>query len=257
MKTQIIAVLAVSSVMASPAVAQQLNGATASLAYQSIEGDLLTDFDATSFAGGLDFGITPEIAVGGSIESVMSDEFDDDIFIATVRGMYTSSDNTAFGLYYSLDQSGDLETTLYGIEGAYKSGGSAFEAYFGGGESDVFGDNDLLNTAGFSFEFGVGAGISLGLDYQSYKVEDALFVIDTFEIVDANVTDTALTARYSFLEGASVYTKVGRIRAFGDSDEPNTRIEGIDNSEYVTIGAQYDFSGGALFDARSLFSYGG
>ncbi len=257
MKTQILAIFAASTIAATPAVAQQINGATISGAFQSIEGDFTGDFDVTSIAAGLDFGITPTFAIGGSIETIMSEDLDDDIFVVTARGMYTGATGTAFGAYYSIDQVGDFETTLYGVEGAFKSANSSFEAYYGGADSDVFGENDVLNTAGFSFEFGVGAGVSLGLDYQAYKVEDFLIEVDTLEIVDANIADTALTARYSFVQGASVYAKVGRIRAFGDSDEPSTRILGLEDSEYVTIGAQYDFSGGALFDARTLASYGG
>lgn len=256
MKAHILSIFAASVIAASPAAAQQVNGATVSVAYQSIEGDFTGDFDLTSFAAGLDFGITPTIAVGASIESIMSDDFDEDIFVATARGMYSSGEGAAFGAYYSVDKNGDFESTLYGIEGAYRSAGSSFEAYFGGADSDLFGPNEVLSTSGLSLEFRVGAGVSLGLDYQAYKVEDFLQEVSTLEIVDANITDTALTARYSFAEGASVYAKAGRIRAFGDSDEPLTRIVGLDDSQYITIGAQYDFAGGALFDARTLFSYG-
>jgi hypothetical protein len=237
--------------------AQQINGATVSAAYQNIEGDFTGDFDLTSVAAGIDFGITPTIAIGGSLESITSDDFDEDIFVATARGMYVSDAGAAFGVYYSLDQNGDFETTLYGLEAAYRSATSSFEAFFGAADSDLFGPNNVRSTSGLSFEFFVGAGVSLGLDYQAYKVEDFLQEVSTLEIVDANITDTALTARYSFVEGASVYAKAGRIRAFGDSDEPMTRVVGLDDSEYITIGAQYDFAGGALFDARSLFSYGG
>ena len=257
MKTLVFAIFAASTIAASPASAQQINGATVSAAYQSIEGDFTGDFDLASFAAGLDFGITPAFAIGGSIENTTSEDFADDIFVATARGMYTSGEGSAFGGYYSIEQSGDFETTLYGIEGAYKTANSSFEAYFGGVDSDVFGANEVLNTAGLSLEFGVGAGISLGFDYQAYKVEDFLVEVTTLEIVDANITDTALTARYNFAEGASVYAKAGRIRAFGDSDQPSTRIVGLEDSEYITIGAQYDFARGTFFDARSLFSYGG
>jgi hypothetical protein len=240
-----------------PAAAQQINGATVSGAFQSVEGDFTGDADITSFTAGLDYGITPQFAIGGSIESIMSDDFTDDIFVATARGMYITDGGPAFGVYYSLDQFSDFETTLYGVEGAYRSANGSFEAYIGGADSDVFGTNDVLRTAGFSFEYGVGAGVFLGLDYQSYKVADSLLVIDTGDIVDANVTDMALTARYSFLEGASVYGKLGVIRAFGDGEEAFDRVVGIDESEYVAIGAQYDFENGALFDPRTLFTFGG
>ncbi|PJI91819.1 hypothetical protein BC777_0659 [Yoonia maricola] len=257
MKTQLLAIAALSAAAATPATAQQINGATISAAFQSIEGDFTGDFDATSFAAGLDFGITPSFAIGGSIENISFDEFDDDIFVATARGMYTTPAGSAFGAYYSIDETGDFETTLYGVEGAFKSATTSFEAYWGVADSDVFGDLDVLSAGGFSFEFAVGAGVSLGLDYQAYKVEDFLTEINTGEITDATIGDIALTARYSFIEGASVYAKAGRISASGDSDEEFTRILSVDDSEYITIGAQYDFEGGALFDARTLASYGG
>ncbi|MEO0904382.1 MAG: hypothetical protein AAFX89_06375 [Pseudomonadota bacterium] len=254
MKNAFLPLLIITAGAAVPATAQQINGASVSVASQSVEGEFIGDFDATSFAAGLDFGITPTFAIGGAIESVNSDEFEDDIFVATARGMYTSGAG-AIGAYYSLESSGDSDTTLYGVEGAYRSGLSSFEGYFGAVDSDL--GDDITSTLGFSFEFGVGAGFSLGVDYQAFRVDDGLIVVDTGEIVDATIGDTALLARYSFVKGASVYAKAGRIRAFGDGEDDFTRILGIEESEYITLGAQYDFQGGSLFDARTLFSFGG
>ncbi|MEJ8560614.1 hypothetical protein QTO30_04785 [Yoonia sp. GPGPB17] len=256
MKTHILAVIAASTIATAPALAQQFNGATLGLAYQDVGGDG-GDFEVTSLSGGLEFGVTQNFAIGANVETIGSDDFIDDIFVGTIRGIYNSSPNSAVGAFYSVENVDDFETTLYGIEGAFTSANSMFNAYLGAADSDAFGDLDVLGVAGFGFEFGVGAGVSLGLEYESYRVEDFLLVVDTGDIEDANITDTALTARYSFLDGASVYAKAGRIRAFGSDREANVRIVGVDSSEYITVGAEYKFGRGALFDARSLRSFGG
>ncbi len=59
-------------------IAQQVNGATVSGAFQSVESDFIGDFDVTSFAVSLDFAITPGFAVGADIKTIGTDDFIDD-----------------------------------------------------------------------------------------------------------------------------------------------------------------------------------
>jgi hypothetical protein len=256
MKTQFIAILAATTCLTTPTIAQQFNGASISGGFQSVDGDN-GKLDVTSFSGGLEFGITPKFAIGANIETIRSDDFDDDVFVGTVRGIYNGSPEFGLGVYYSVERFDDFESELYGIEAAYSGPGSSFTMYYGGVDSDAFGGRDVTSSGGFDFDFGVGSGVSLGLDFQSYRVEDFLFIIGTGAIEDARITDTALSVSYDFAEGASVYAKAGRIRAFGSDREAQTRFVGLDSSEYLTIGAEYKFGGGTQFEARALTSFGG
>ena len=69
MKNAFLPLLIITAGAAVPAAAQQINGATVSVASQSVEGEFLEEFDATSFAAGLDFGITHNDSFCGACES--------------------------------------------------------------------------------------------------------------------------------------------------------------------------------------------
>ena len=256
MNPQFLAIFAISACITTSATAQEFNGAVMSSSFQSVDGDG-GEFDVTSLSGGLEFGITPTFAIGANIETIRSDDFIDDLFVGTVRGIYNSTPEFGLGIYYSVEQFDDFESELFGFEAAYNGPGSSFTLYYGGVDSDAFGGRDVISSGGFDFDFGIGSGVSLGLDFESYQVEDFLLIIDTGAIEDARITDTALSVRYDFAEGASVYAKAGRIRAFGSDREAQTRFVGVDSSEYLAIGAEYKFGGGTQFEARPLVSYGG
>ncbi|EBA10862.1 hypothetical protein RCCS2_00232 [Roseobacter sp. CCS2] len=237
--------------------AQQFNGATVSGAFQSLDDESVGEYEVTSFAGGVEFGISTDFAIGANAEIISSDDFEDDFFIGTVHGMYTAAPGTTFGVFYASETFDDFDTDILGIEGAFTTANSTFEGYLGAVDSDYFGDQDVLRMLGLSLEFGVGSGVSLGIEYESFRLEDGGVVVDTGEREDASLTDTALFARYSFAQGASVYAKAGRERLFGSDRDDNLRLVGVNSTEYVTVGAEFDFGAGTTFGSRSLFNFGG
>ncbi|MGJ8622451.1 MAG: hypothetical protein ACSHW1_06705 [Yoonia sp.] len=203
---------------------------------------------------GVDLGFGPMFAAGASIEINDSEDFIDSFVTTTLRGTYTPSPQSGFGVYYSVETIDDFETTMTGIEGAYASPNGRIEVYYAGVESDVLGPFDIQSVGGISFEVEVGGGIALGIDYQAYTVGDFGIVVGTGDIIDLTVTDIALTSRYSFMDGASVYGKIGQVGGAASDGVSDSATE--DDSTYFTIGAEYRFSGGTLFSPRPLSPYG-
>ncbi len=256
MKSLLIITTLAAATVASPIMAQSIGGATVKGTFKQFTDD---DFDgtATAFQAGIDLGITPQFAIGGSLAFSEFEDGDDSAFSFTGRGMYMSSPNTAWGAFASIQNSGDVDANTYGAEFATGSGSTSFEAYYGVVDSDDLEDFDFT-IAGFNFEFEVAPGFSLGLDYQAYTQADVFLTTTSGAsfIDDFTLSDTAIVARYSFANGPSVFAEIGQISGSASNDD--TIFLTVNELEYIAIGVQYNFGRqtGALLSDRAFLGLG-
>lgn len=255
MKSLVMTATLVAATAATPIVAQSIGGATVKGTFKQFTDD---DFDnsATALQAGIDVGITPQFALGGTFHFSEIEDGDDSATGFTGRGMYMSSPNTAWGAFASAESRGDTDVNTYGAEFATGSNLTSFEAYYGVVDSDDLEDIEFT-IAGFNFEFEVSPGFSLGLDYESYRQADAFLTTtggDTF-VDDFTLSDVAIIARYSFADGPSVFAEIGRISGSASNDD--TLFETVNELEYVAVGAQYTFGRqtGALFSDRTFLGF--
>lgn len=255
MKSLILTAIVIAVTAASPIMAQDIGGATVKGTFKQFTDDEF-DNSATALQAGIDVGITPQFALGGSIFFSDVEDGDDNVTGFTGRGMYMSSPSTAWGAFATAESSGDTDANNYGVEFATGSNLTRFEAYYGVVDSNDLEDIDFT-IAGFNFEFEVTPGFSLGLDYESYRQADAFLTTtdgDTFTD-DFTLSDVAIFARYSFANGPSVFAEIGQISGSAANDD--TLFETVVELEYVAIGAQYTFGRqtGALFSDRTFLGF--
>lgn len=253
-KKYIIAV-AVVAATATPTVAQEISGASVSGAYKYFTDDD-ADLEITSLRAGIEVGLAPSFAVGGNFATFNNGDSEDTVFNATLHGMYMLSPDSALGLFAAQEANEDADVTMYGFEGASSSVNTHLEGYFGFVDSDDLSDNDLT-IAGFSFEFNISGGLMVGIDYESYRIEDGFAPPASAPLEDLTIRDTALTARYQFDNDLSVFAELGQINSTATSGD--TVFVSAEDAEYVTIGATYSFgrSGGNLLGERTILGFGG
>lgn len=238
---------------AAPVVAQELSGASVSGTYRSYTDDNV-DLESTTIKAGVEVDILSQFALGGNIGTYNTDGTDN-IFNATLRGSYKYSPTTAIGLFAAQDSDSVDDANIYGIEGGGRTPNTHFEAYYGVVESDDIGDVDV-SVAGFNFEFAVGRGLALGLTYASQTIDDGFDAGGGEPLTDLTFSDTAVTASYSFTNGASVFAELGQISASASTE--STFFTSVETAEYIGIGAEYSFggNGGTIFGNRTFGGFG-
>ena len=230
--TKLAAALAV--LAAVPATAQEFGGATISGNFVQLDDDTATKFNA-----GGELTLNGPFALGANVGLYNGSRIDDSNFNVTARAMYKLSAGSAFGLFVARDMQDGAEADSYGIEYGFASRNGTFDAYYGVYDND----SDLDETvAGFSFEFAVARGFFLGFDYDALTVERGSDGI--------GVGSGALTGRYGFGNGASIFAEFGSVAVA--STNGTTSIAATEN-EFVGVGVSYNFgpTGGALFTNRS------
>ncbi len=237
-----------------PALAQQFNGGSISAQYKQFTNDD-DDQEIFSLLGSAELGLGGAFALGGNFSSFDSGGFDDnEVLNATLHAMYMTSPNSAVGLFAAQDIADFSDSTNYGVEIGARSERSRFEAYYGFAELDDAPDVDFT-IAGVLFEFGIGNGFSLGLQYESYTAEDGIIFNGANE--DLTFGDTAIFAQYQFNDGPSLYAELGQISTRFSSGDENFTTGG--DLEYIGIGASYAIgrNGGTVFGDRTLVGFGG
>jgi hypothetical protein len=227
---------ALAALTMSPAMSQELNGASVSGVFVSIE-----DENTTGFEGGADISLGGSFAVGANIGLYNGSGLDETRYNGTLHGMYMTSPNSAFGLFVARDSVGSSDVDSIGVEYGFGSDRGRFEAYYGAADS---GSDSDASIAGLSFEFSAAEGFFLTLDY------DTFVIADDASGVEVGVGTGAIGARYQFANGPSVYLEAGRV-AIAATDGFATASEVI--GEFVGIGVEMNFgrSSGALFSNRS------
>lgn len=238
---------------ATPAIAQEINGASVEGVYRQYTDDDI-DSAVVSIEAGVEVGIASAFAVGGNFAFVDGDDIGEGAASGTLHGMYMYSPSSAIGVFAATGTDDNVDATTYGIEFGGASQVTSFEAYYGIADSDDFGGEDV-NIAGFNFAFEISAGFSLGLDYSSFTISDGVIVPGATSPDDLTFSDTSIVARYAFAQGASVFAEVGQISASATSG--GATFVSVNELEYVAIGAEYKFGRGNIFSDRSYVGFGG
>lgn len=218
--------------------AQGFTGGEAGLEYQSFD-DI--DSSVTTYYGGVEFGLTPQFAVGLDLSFYNPEDGDDDLNSITLHGIYNIDRVTSIGLFYAQDDADSGGTgDSYGVEAAYSFGAGSVDGYFGVLDEDD-GDGSI---AGASFDYGLGNGFSVIGAYDRLNLEE-----DGGN--DATVSQIEIGGAYTISGGPSVFAKIGSIDLSGELD--GTTFSGDDT--YFSIGASIGFgnSGGTTFGPRSIF----
>ena len=234
--------------------AQDISGASVSGKFLQFT-DETVDTNLTKLDAGVEVGLASAFAVGGNVALIGGDGVDSNITNFTAHGMYMFSPNSALGLFAAQDSDDDASATIYGIEFGTASDTTQFEAYYGAVSSDDF-DDEGLTVAGFNVAFELAQGFSLGLDYESFTVQDAVVLTLGGPLEDLTLNDIALTASYQFTAGPSVFAELGQISASASSG--GVSYVSVNEVEYVAVGVKYTFGRGTgnIFGNRTYFGFG-
>lgn len=179
------------------------------------------DMGETSYAAGLQFGITPGIAVGAAFAYHGFRAGDDDSTGFTLRGLYGLTPGVTLGLFAAQDRRAGEATDIYGIEAATDVGGIAVEGWLGRMDG-AMGDGTLFNLAG-SYAF--GGPFAATAEFGVVNIDDSARRI-------------ALGGEYRFDGGPSVFAQIGQSDADGGDET------------FLSIGARIELGSGTTFGAR-------
>ena len=252
---------ALAVVGATPVFAQELGGVTISGEFRQYQEDNF-DESASSLEVGGDFLLSPQFAIGGNAELGQNPFFNSigepqSNFSATGRGMYFISPGTALGAFVSTDSSEEWSSINYGIEAGSRSKTGRFETYFGFAEAEFDGDAfEDTRLFGLSFEFNLAPQIALGLEYDSFTMENGVTFVGG-DTEDLTWSDTSLIGRVNVTPEASIYVETGLLQASYTSGGETFVFE--DDYGYFGVGAEYSFgkNGGSLMSNRSFTAFGG
>lgn len=205
------------------ALAQGFEGAELSAGMLAYTED--TNLGASSYAGGLEFGLIAGIGVGADIARHTWRGEDGNSTSYTLHGMYDVTPDATAGLFIGQDRRDLGNTDLYGLEGATSIAGIGIEGFAGRFDGDL------------------GTGTMLGLN-GAFAFSDALAATASVGVVngigDATMNTVALGGEYSFGSGPTVFAEIGQ-QDLGD-----------DPATFVSLGARIDLGQGTTFGARGL-----
>ncbi|MEJ6402020.1 hypothetical protein [Yoonia sp. 2307UL14-13] len=246
----------VASLLASaalPASAQTFTGGSINGEYREFTGDDVEGNSFTLDAGG-DISVGADIGFGANISFGRNDE-DLDYANGTVHGYYVLSPTAAIGLFAAADSIDGDDAALYGVEVGGRSPRGRYEVFYGVTDVEDPFDGDDLTIFGASFEFAIGNGFALGLQYESFTGLPG--VTTEGEILnDTTFSDTALMVRYNITPEASIYAEYGSL--LQSAFEDGVSFSSEDDTNYIGIGAEFALGerGGNIFGARSLAGFG-
>ncbi len=214
-----------------------LAGLAASAQAQGFEGAQITletlgysndgDFGATSYEGGLQFGIYGNFGVEGDLAYYGNSVFGVDGRNATGHLIYGINPISNAGLFFAQDSSDGTQVALYGIEGMAAFGGTQIEGYLGAVQGDLS-DGSIFGADGYVT---LGRAISLTASYD---------LVD----LDGSYNRFGLGAQYQMGLGPLLYVEAGNIS--GNATDDNFLALGVT----LAIGPNQ----GTTFQPRSVFN---
>jgi hypothetical protein len=222
MKTILAAILALTG--ATGALAQGFEGAEISAEIRAQTDDF--DLGSTVYSGGLQFGITPNIAVAAGFSHYGFRALDANGSGYDLHALYRlGSSGTTLGLFLGNDSIEGTDTRVAGVEAARRFAGIDLQGYLGAWDSDTGGGTLFGAQAEFDFA-------------------RAFTLSGSFDSV-AGATDTsrlAIGAAYRIGNGPQVFAELGRLNA--DTDD----------GAFITLGARIGLGpqGGTTFGQRGL-----
>jgi hypothetical protein len=187
-----------------------------------------SDLSRTIYGGGVEFGITPQIAIGATFTDYGFSLTEDREQTLTLHGSYRLASGITAGLFYGTGTLGDDDVTTLGVEGATSLSGIGIEAYVG--QVDVEGETGTI--------LGAEATYALG---QAFSLQGSFDRVAT----DEAISRIAIGGAYRFQGGPQIFAEIGQFG--GDVD---------DASPYVSVGARIGLgpNGGVTFGDRSLLN---
>lgn len=216
-----IALIAAVSAAPTFALAQGFTGAELSAGMMAWSDD--TDLGASSYSGGLEFGVISGIGVAADISRHNWRGEEGNSTSYTLHGLYALTNDATVGVFVGQDRRDLGNTDVYGIEGATSISGIEIEGYLG------------------RFDGVLGDGTILGLD-GAFAFTDAISATASAGIVNADdsMTSLSLGGEYRFGSGPTVFAEIGRADITGESEN------------FVTIGGRIELGQGTTFGARGL-----
>jgi hypothetical protein len=221
MKTTLAAILALTG--ATGAFAQGFEGAEISAEIRAQTEDF--DLGSTVYSGGLQFGITPNIAVSAGFSHYGYRGLDGDGSGYDLHGIYRLGGGTTVGLFLGRDSIENVDHDFAGVEAARTFAGIDFQGYLGAWDSDA------------------GGGTLMGLR-GDFDLARAFTLSGSFDSVagDTDSNRLAIGAAYQIGQGPEVFAELGTL-----SDDS-------DGGAFVTLGARIALGaqGGTTFGQRGV-----
>lgn len=217
--------------------AQGFSGATITLDHQTFSD--LDNFDSTRLSGSFEYDLGSGFAVAADLGLISFTDFDEDLTILTVHGIYAVSPDARVGLFIGRESSDILEIDAYGVEGAYDFSGFGVQGYVGAGEvADGFFSNDF-DLLGVSADYALGNGVFFKASYDELTVQDIG--------VSITYSSTQVGGGYALSSGISAEASFGQFEFTGGGSP----VE----QDFIKISLSYGFGaqGGTTFDTVGFF----
>ena len=213
---------------ATSALAQGFSGAEISAEIGARTDDF--DLGSTLYAGGAEFGFTPNIGIAAGFSNYGLRGLDGSGSGYSLHGLYRMGNGIALGLFLGRDTLQDTDYDFAGVEAATNLSGLSVEGYFGQYQ-------------------GGGEGSFLGVE-AAYLLQRGIEISGSFDTVagDTERTRLALGGAYRFGNGPQVFAELGTMDDAGDG------------GTFLTLGAKIGLgpNGGTTFGQRGLLqSLGG
>ncbi|WP_106744199.1 hypothetical protein [Yoonia maritima] len=253
-----LATLLISSGM-TPAFAQSVELSAASIELGTA---LLTDDGEdgiqTTIEGTAEFSIAPAFSVGASFglynhsgDSYAIDAGTYDTTNLTLHALYKSTPTSAIGLFVATESTDAVSDNIniVGLEFGMRSGSTGFEAYYGVTDLTAYDDEDYT-FGGMSVDFATAQGVTFGARYDAFSPSYGVTTGGT--VIEATVTDVAISAGYDFGNGVGINAELGRLGI--TANDGDTNYTAADPQVYVGFNLNYNFgaTGGTLTDTRSF-----
>jgi hypothetical protein len=211
--------------LAQTALAQGFEGAQITLETLAYSND--GSFGATSYEGGLQFGLWRNFGIEGDLAYYGNDAFGLDGRNATGHLIYGINPISNAGLFFAQDSSDGTTASLYGLEGMAAFGGTQIEGYLGKVDGDLA-DGTIFGADGFVT---LGRAVSLTASYDQVEL-------------DGSYNRFGLGAQYQLAVGPLLYAEAGKIS--GNATDDNFLSLGVT----LAIGPNQ----GTTFQPRSVFN---
>ncbi|WP_394177074.1 hypothetical protein [Yoonia maritima] len=217
-----------------------------------------SDANQTSLEGTAEFALTPTITLGASLGLYghSGDTYDNEASIYdatnfTAHALYKATPTTALGIFVATESTDahSEHINVIGAEFGMRSGKTSFDAYYG--MTDLAANaNDDYTFGGMALEVGLAQGFTIGASYDAFS--PSIGVTLGGVVLEATVTDVAVSAGYDFGNGIGVEAELGRLGI--TANDGTTNYTATDPEVYVGLNVSYDFggNGGTFTKTRSF-----
>ncbi|KJZ20188.1 hypothetical protein [Loktanella sp. S4079] len=242
-----------------PAFAQNmgLSAASVEVGTAFLTGDG-SDANQTSLEGTAEFAITPVFTLGASLglyghsgDSYYYEPSSYDATNLTAHALYKATPTSAIGVFVATESTDAHVDNInaVGVEFGMRSGKTSFDAYYAMTDLAANSSEDYT-FGGMALEVGLAQGFTVGASYDAFS--PSIGITSSGALIEATVTDVAVSAGYDFGNGFGVEAELGRLGI--TANDGATNYTAADPEVYVGLNVSYDFggNGGTFTKARSF-----